>query len=203
MNAIWQVDYSRVFAQTHVERLKGRLLRLNGTRLSSVFFKGERRIGWVVEVPADRTRKAEQILGVKCDRSTSCTEVRPPEDDCSSVPILGRIRQQNPTAARERLGGAVLDAVPLPEELRDAGLCYRVVERSGPWVLLMASEPSDTARAVGWEVLTPQLRRRGGRFVEKMPPSEQWGYSAWSFSSEEQAREVFESLTHEARSEAV
>jgi hypothetical protein len=74
-NAIWRLHFRAVRCHTADQKTHTRLLAMAGAILANVHFVGRRRTAWDIDLPADKIRIAERLLGVVCDESSTCHEV--------------------------------------------------------------------------------------------------------------------------------
>lgn len=75
-DAIWRLHFRTVRCHTEKTTIKTQLLAFAGAGLANTYYWHEKAFAWDVDVPSDSVKKAERAMGVKCDHTTSCLEVR-------------------------------------------------------------------------------------------------------------------------------
>ena len=178
-NAIWRLDYKWCRCYTERKGLSTQVRKLKGARGPvNTYYAGAlqgmpRVFAWDVDVPADRVGIAENILRVQCDHSTSCKDVRPETKTCTEAAKSAQKRHS--PRVESILGARGYSIQPGDYFGRSCGSEYYLVARTGDVVILALAYPNDPRRVIGYDV----VRLKGG----KLPDSEAWGYSAWSFST--------------------
>jgi hypothetical protein len=75
-NSLWKLHYRNICCHTTDARLHTRLLSMAGAFLANVYFRNQKRIAWDIDIPSDKIKIAEKLLGVKCATGDVCTDVR-------------------------------------------------------------------------------------------------------------------------------